>query len=282
MEAFRVTGRDSNDLRIHPGLPSTVPASTPVGLARQLYYKPGAEGSSIALWWHQEQTLWVATGCRLSMIGARRSSAEDGRLIVKLRCDVGQWVPDHGNADPYYDLNPCNCASGEPATFNPFMPIISSEYCGIGGGVGAAPVSFPRLTTDPNPMTFALEVAFTTQVRRGHAVRSSVCKIRSSDADGTTTIDLCDRVDLLDNDPGNGASRAMIVCAGPLAQTSGVIFWLGGQELDAIPEDTPNGDVVEEPKWVWKLGEWHGDDVSGASSTYRAGVNRVFAIGLIE
>lgn len=276
-EATRVVDHDGTDLVMSPGLPSAPGAGITVNLTRQLYYEPGQEGDSIVFRVDGVGVRWYGLGSRLNSLSLRRDNA--GRLLGTLGFEVSQWIADHSNADPSCD--DCTCTAGGVAHLTNVRPAISDDFCGIGGGFGTAPHTTDRVA-DLELEDFTCELAITTQRRPSFGRPLGACEINSGDAECTISTKLCGRDATFDGDPAAGpASRQMLQVTSPCSDGVGVVIFMGGVQVDGLPNDPERGEGAWEQTITWKLGKYCGD-VTGAVGGNAPNTNRAFSLGFVR
>lgn len=284
---FYVTGRQAgggggdHDLSLMPGLPSIVDAATAVRLAQRLYWQSGAEGDELVVWVHEEETLWVGTVCRLATISGR--IADDGRLMIKNRLEVGQWTADHSNTDPYCDDGPCTCPTGAAALAENIKARISSAYCGTGGTLTSAPWISASIA-DLVLKDFTFEVTWATQVAKGRDRRVGIRDIRSTSCTTKLTAVLVEghAVTTFDLDPFKRGKRPGVLCIGPAGNGAGLVLIFPGLKLDKLPDDMAATEAGAEQTLSWISGGACLADASPSDGVAAAGVNAGgFMVGLV-
>lgn len=242
---FRVTGRNGSDLLISPGLPSTPGSNVSVRLYHRLYMKPRGEGSSFAIFEHNDDTLWIGLGCRLGSHTFRRSS--DGRLLIEGTIIVPLWVKSHSNANPYQG----STVLGDPAYLVNTRLNVTDEYQGRDGTLTTAPQYADRLTgLNLRDVTIAVERA--TQVKPGVHDPAYVCRVELGQHTATLTAGLCDYSGDLNGDPNKNAVRHISFATSTNVDDYGVVFWAVGKAA-SVPDDMKEDEVRDYQEIMWQL-----------------------------
>ena len=280
---FRVHDRVavSGNLKIMPGLDTTVGANTPVRLTRVFYLWPGSEGDDLVVEVHEEGTLWIGCFVRLGAHSFRRGA--DGRLLLKGQLVVGHWHPDHSNRESYCDGD-CACPTGAPAMLQNVKPRISSAYCGDGGTLGAAPWVAAAMTVQIKPRAgMTIKVNTSIDVRDTASQLVPVCETAvGSDATIEVELPLCEVDDQFDNDTNTHAKRPGAIFAGPSAAGRGVVFWFGGLQINALPKDLVRGKSKGEQTLKFMVDNACGAKTAPAYGSVANGANAAFAIALVD
>lgn len=283
LEGSRVVDHDGTKCTLSPGLPSVPVDGATFRIARSVFYRPGDRGSSIVFLIDGknadgDKVRWYATGSRAKVIGARRDGAN--RMLAKLSFDIAHWVADHANAEVVCD--DCDCPNGDVANFSNTRPAVSIDYCGEGGTLTSAPHVSERVA-DLLLKDFAAEVTIETGRSETFGLPAGVRELDAGDAEATITTTMCGLETNFDDDPGRGpARRQMLQVAGPMAEGSGVIIWMGGAQVDTIPDDYKRGDLRWEQEITWKLDKYCGDKTNANPARNAPNLNTTFNLGFFR
>lgn len=242
--ASRVVGRNGNDLVISPGLPSTLGSNVSVRLLHRLYMKPRSEGSSLCIFEHNDDTLWIGLGCRLGSHTFRRSS--DGRLLLDGELIVPLWAKAHSSAAPYQP----STATGSPALLVGARLGVTDEYQGVDGTLTTAPQSADRFS-GINLRDITIGVERGTQVKPGVHDPAYVCRVELGQHTVSTTATLCDYTGSLNDDPANSAVRHLAVATSQNAADLGVAFWMLGK-INSAPDDMKEDEIRDFQEIGWQ------------------------------
>lgn len=261
---FRVTGRNGNDIIISPGLPSTLGSNVSVRLYHRLYMKPRGEGSSFAIFEHNDDTLWIGLGCRLGSHTFRRGG--DGRLLIEGTVIVPLWVASHSNANPYQGSS----VLGDPAYFVNTKFNVTDEYQGRDGTLTTAPQSADRLTgLSLRDITIAVERG--TQVKPGIHDPAYVCRTELGQHTVNVTAGFCDYSGTFNGDPNKNAIRHMSVATSNNADDLGVVFWMVSK-INSVPDDMKEDEVRDYQEIGWQCAA-DAEPVDTAPGTGSAGAD---------
>lgn len=278
-EGARVVAHDGTKCTLSPGLPAAPVLGATFRVARALFYRPGDEGPSVVFLIDGKGVRWYATGARVKAIALRRDSAN--RLLAKLTFDIAHWVSDHANWDLTRDED-CSCYSGEVASLSNTRPAVSIDYCGAGGAFAATPHVSERVV-GMLLKEFAVDVTLETSRQETFGVPAGVCEIDSGDGEATITTKVCGLITTFHDDPGRGpAKRQMLQVTAPAAEGSGVLVWMGGAQVDTLPEDYTRGDVAWEQEIGWMLAGYCGDKASIIPAQNAPNINTTFTLGFVR